>query len=266
MRPSRRWASAVGLSGAAIVVVCFAVAVPVFAYASRSTHTVTLPPGGRSGPTFGSSTATCPAGQRVLFGGYRYGVAGMRRTASNHWTVDSFNLPTPPPSTGQSLHVTSIAYCGHGALASKATNTRVIYKSGSVIAQCPPGAVVVGGGFATTPHSVVLPTQLERVAADRWRVSAVLFHGFTKHTALTAIAYCQPGPAPKLVSTTRSSDGTARATCPVGKKLTVGGMVTQSSPGSAWIVETLRAETQSTWSVTGVRPSGGTLTALAYCR
>jgi hypothetical protein len=88
--------------------------------------------------TFGSSTATCPTGQRVLFGGFENAEAGMRRTANNRRTVDLWNLG------------------------------------------------------------------LERVAAYRWRVSAYLPTAFTGDTvvALTSIAYCAPGPAPRLVSRT----------------------------------------------------------------
>ena len=91
-----------------------------------------------------------------------------------------------------------------------------------------------------------------------------------RHTvvALTSIAYCGPGPAPKLVSRTIDAvaGGTARATCPVGTKLAFGGAIvpTGSGPGYPYL-QTLRAETRSTWSVGG-NAGGGNLTALAYCR
>ena len=263
-----------GLLGSGVLglCVCVALAVPVFAFASQSSQTVTLHSGGYSQPGFASSTATCPAGQHVLFGGYQYGYAGMRRTSSNQWTVDGWIPGSPPPGPTAKLPLTSYAYCGPGALASKATNTKVIRKFGSVTAQCPVGSVVVAGGFATTPHTAYVVTQLERVAANSWRVSAghTTAYGIS-HTALTAIAYCQPGPAPKLVSSTRSSSGTARATCPAGTSLVFGGMVTKGSTsnpqGVAAAVWILRAETTNRWSAGGgVFSNDGSLTALAYCR
>ena len=100
-----------GLFIAVVVLVCVAIGVPALAYTSRSTHTYVIRSG--KGPAFGSSTATCPTGQHVLFGGFSNGVAGMRRTASNRLTVDGYNLG------GQPLWLTSFAYCGHGPVSTK---------------------------------------------------------------------------------------------------------------------------------------------------
>jgi hypothetical protein len=250
---------------------CVVVAAPVYAFASRRTHVAIVPPADTIATTaFGSSTATCPTGQHVLFGGFDGGEAGMRRTANDRWTVDTFNLPVPDVSPS-SISVSSMAYCGYGPVASKATSTvEIRYRSpspasGAATARCPAGTVVVAGGFASTPHSVVFATGLERVAADLWRVSARLLFG--THTALTSIAYCGPGPAPKLVSRTIKTiiGGTARATCPVGTTLAFGGGVTKASGSNFTFLRTLRADTRSTWSVGGYT-GGGKLTALAYCR
>ena len=71
---------------------CVVVAAPVYAFVSRRTHVSAVPPSAEEAVTFGSSTATCPAGQHVLFGGFDGGEAGMRRTADNRWTVYSFTV------------------------------------------------------------------------------------------------------------------------------------------------------------------------------
>ena len=251
---------------------CVVVAAPVSAFVSRRTHVTNVPVDGPV--TFGSSTATCPTGQHVLFGGFDGGYTGMRRTASNRWTVGAFNLGIPAASAPFSL--SSFVYCGYGPVPSKATSTVTIrYRSpgrasGSATARCPAGTVVVAGGFATTPHSVAFVTGLERIAPDLWRVSAYLPIAFTGHTvvALTSIAYCGPGPAPKLVSQTIDavSGGTARATCRVGTTLVFGGAIVKGSAFETTFLKTLRAETRSIWSVGGVAGQGGKLTALAYCR
>jgi hypothetical protein len=173
------------------------------------------------------------------------------------------------PDTTDSMPPTalySMAYCGYGPVASKATSTVVVrnrgYETyGSATARCPAGTVVVAGGFATTPDTVVLVTGLERVAADLWRVSAYLVNN--PHAALTSIAYCGPGPAPKLVSKTMKNyvSGPVRATCPVGRHLVFGGAIVK---GADSYLTTLRAKNQSTWTVGAI--DGPELTALAYCR
>jgi hypothetical protein len=266
------------LSAAVAVLACVVVAAPVSAFVSRATHITIvpdtivpdLPPPtyGSYWVNFGSSTATCPTGQHVLFGGFKWGMSGMRRTASNRWTVYGWNFSIFLEGANNSpLSMSSRAYCGYGPVPSKATSTVVIRyrsdrESGSATARCPEGTVVVAGGFATTPNTVVAVTGLERVAADLWRVSAYIPVDITRHAALTSIAYCGPGPAPKLVSRTirTLTDGPAFATCPVGKHLAFGGAIVKGSNPS---LETLRARTQRTWSVGGY---GEKLTALAYCR
>jgi len=225
----------------------------------------------------------------VRFGGFDLSqkettgfATGMRRTASNAWTVDAYNLGRIVLNEGfqpSPIGVSSFVYCGFGPVPSKATSTVELRyprrSSGSVTARCPAGTVVVAGGFASTPQSTVEVTDLERVAADLWRVSGylTLLSADDGHAvvALTSIAYCGPGPAPKLVSRTidssaRNGGGTARATCPIGTKLAFGGaIVPTGSQTDFTYLETLRAETRSRWSVGG-NVGGGTLTALAYCR
>jgi len=251
-----------GLFISAVALACVAVAVPALAYTTRATHTYVIRSG--KGPVFGSSTATCPKGQVVLFGGFSNGVAGMRRTASNQLTVDGYNLG------GQPLWLTSFAYCGHGPVSTKATNTVKVSSFGTATATCPAGKVVVAGGFAATPKSVIAVTRLERVGVNRLRVSAYLRYHITKRTLLTAIAFCGAGPAPKLVFHTETlgkSGGSSQATCPAGTKLTFGG-VTAKGSGYPPLVFAMVAVGQDTWRVRDSTDKRGssTLTSLAYCR
>ena len=251
-----------GLFITVVVLVCVAVGLPALAYTSRGTHTYVIRSG--NGPQFGSSTATCPRGQVVLFGGYSNGVAGMRRTASNRLTVDGYNLG------GQPLWLTSFAYCGRGPVSTQATGTVKISSFGTATATCPRGKVVVAGGFAATPHTVIALTRLERVAANRLQVSAYLRYGISKHSSLTAIAFCGAGPAPKLVSQTLNAPktgGTVEAACPAGKKLTFGGVIA-TAPGYHPLVFSMAAIDQQTWRVreSTDKRTTATLTSLAYCR
>src|SRR5689334_3071576 len=162
--PDHRGVRRVGLSALAGALACVVIAAPVFAFASRSTRTITVPSG--KGPVYRSSTATCPAGQHVQFGGYKNGVAGMHRGGTNHWTVDGFNLG------GKKLLLTSFAYCAHGAVPTEARGSTTITAAGSATARCPAGKVAVAAGFVASPHSVLAVTRLERVAANAVRVSA----------------------------------------------------------------------------------------------
>jgi hypothetical protein len=210
------------------------------------------------------------------FGGFDGGFMGgqgMHRTANNRWTTDAFNILASlyPPFRST---LASFVYCGYGPVPSKATSTVELGDKAvrGATARCLAGTVVVGGGFAISPHTQVSVRALERVAADRWRVLASPL--WISHTELTAIAYCGPGPAPKLVSRTidtqgplpRTMSGTARATCPVGTTLAFGGAIVTATGSQVIFLETLRAETRSRWSVGGRGGFGGRLTALAYCR
>jgi hypothetical protein len=251
-----------GLFVTVVVFVCVAVGLPALAYTSRAAHTYVIRSG--KGPQFGSSSATCPRGQVVLFGGYSNGVAGMRRTASNRLTVDGYNLG------GQPLWLTAFAYCGHGPAPTQATGTVRISSFGTATATCPRGKVVVAGGFAASPHTVIALTRLERVAANRLRVSAYLRYGISKRSLLTAIAFCGPGPAPKLAPQTLNAPkagGTVEATCPAGTKLTFGGVIA-TAPGYHPLVFSMAALSQTTWRVreSTDKRTTATLTSLAYCR
>jgi len=255
----RRWGRRSLVSAAAGVALCVVIAVPVWGYASQSARTITVKSGPK--PVFKSATTRCPRGQHVLFGGYKNGVAGMRRTADDLWTVDGFNLGGAP------LKLTSYAYCGRGSVSSRHTKRVVVTSYGTATAKCPAGKVVVAGGFATSPNSVFAVQRLVRIGTDRWQVSGYLRYGITKRTELTAIAYCGKGPAPKAVSQSiqlSSDGGRTKAACPSGKRLLFGGMVARASKPRTVLVFLMRVEDTNSWAV--ANSTAGRLTAIAYCR
>jgi hypothetical protein len=264
------------VAAAGVVALCVAVAVPASAYTTRRVHTVVLPHFAR-GYNDASPTGTCPRTEHVQFGGFvtrgSAAVRGLRRTADNRWTVDGIML-----SSNKVLQfdgsVTAIAYCGSGPVPRKVTHSERMGESGAVTATCPAGTVVVGGGFATSPHSFVAIKDLERFGADRWRVFAERFYG-RRRTILTAIAYCGAGPAPSLADSRAALRGnrpTTVATCPAGRSLVFGGVritTAHPKPGSTDLAAAtvLKAPTATSWRVAGLSGGGvGRLTALAYCR
>jgi hypothetical protein len=234
-------------------------AVPAWTYSTRSTRTVTVP--GGTNTSYGSATARCPKGEHVLFGGYRNGVAGMRRTADDEWTVDGFN------TGGHAMRLTAYAYCGKGSVASRHTNSVVVTSAGTATVKCPRGKVVGAGGFATSGNTVFAVTRLQRSASNRWQVSGYLRYGLTKRTTLTAIAYCSQGPAPKAVSRTvklTSDGGRTKAACPAGKRLAFGGVVIRAAKPRTGLVFLMRVEDTQSWAV--ANSTAGQLTSIAYCR
>jgi hypothetical protein len=270
------------VSGAAIVLVCVALAAPVFAFAARATQTVIV-----RKDSSGSATATCPKGEHVSFGGLiaqfvpppnapgRPAVfpEGMRRTAPNRWTVIGESA-----AIGTGSRLTSIAYCDRGSVPAAAAKTVSLaaHHTASVTATCPAGTVVVGGGFKSgaSPQHQELLSQLQATSSTQWRVTMRNIAKFP--TTLTALAYCSAGPAPTLHSATAAlpgeKGGTARASCPNGTALVFGGLLAVS-PGSgvdSADIEPFSFSAPSTkqWVVGGYNAGAraGSLEALAYCR
>jgi hypothetical protein len=254
-----------------IVVVCLALATPVFAFASRSVHDVVVPTRGAA-----ASTAACPKGEHVGFGGmagdirvtfpqFRVVPEGMRVTANNKWTV--YGKGYSP-----SGRLRSVAYCVRGSV-----GPRVVSKSaavgrrtvGTVIATCPPGTVVVAGGYnaGTGVRNQEALRRFERVGTRQWLVT-MRVDGLS--TTVTAYAYCSSGAAPRLASSTvkltRFGNVSARASCPKGTSLVGGGLTTSSLYGS-FDVSSLTASTSTQWVVkAGNAGNSGSFTAEAYCR
>jgi hypothetical protein len=266
----------------AIVAVCVAVASPISALTSANTHDVKV-----HRWAAGASTAQCPQGEHVSFGGviaqYRTPATGgqyvlptgMRRTADDKLTVFGFNNTRAVEG-----HLTGYAYCDPGPV-SKAVERTEPYGDGgaNAIATCPAGTVVVGGGFDThsTPRHHALVDRLERVSARQWRVASTALTAESE--TLTAIAYCAAGPAPKLstatVKVSPHSAGTARAKCPSGTSLVFGGVLAprtgfpyQAAHSAQVDAFGWTATSGAEWVVTAfnVGSRTGDLSALAYCR
>ena len=107
----------------------------------------------------------------------------MRRTANDRWSVYGKN-----ESDLVGSRLTSIAYCDHGAVPRVASKTASLpgLRSGSVIATCPPGTFVVGGGFnsGATPKHLAALAHLNRLSPTQWIVTMInLFPAATTITA-----------------------------------------------------------------------------------
>jgi hypothetical protein len=151
----------------------------------------------------GEATARCPAGTRVIGGGFgnpTVRVTGdyendnrilpyiSRKAGPRSWTVEAANFG------GADGTLVAYAYCQDvPSLRTKRTTATFTappdeVRQGSTVARCPRGQRVVSGGFkvvALDPHVVAS----RKVGARRWKASAsVPSPGQTK---LTAYAYCR---------------------------------------------------------------------------
>ncbi len=283
-------------AGVALVV---ALAVPAFAYSAAATHTVSVGP--RASAT---STATCPAGKRVVFGGIAGKVTlpvftanivfpqDMHMDATGaKWVVRGFNGWFT--GAGQ---LTSRAYCSVAAKPSVVAvtapvgpRTSGLGKIGTATATCPAGKVLVAGGFGTptaaanpagptTPRSLV--TAAHRVTGNTRAWKVTILNVINTPTTVTARAYCAAGPAPteKITTVAVPPNGpaltSASATCPAPKRLLFGGFVGTYGAGLGFTnpgvtMFGLRAESTTKWTVAAWNSSGftaGTIKSIAYCR
>jgi len=274
----------VGLASGAIVVVCVALAVPAFGFASRSTHTVVV-----SELKNGAATATCPRGEHVSFGGVigefkpppkttghpALYPTSMRRTAPNRWTVTGQS-----ETIGTGSHLSAVAYCDPGTVPRRASNTVRLpgNDAKTAIATCPPGTVVVGGGYSSGSSfpNVEYLGQLDLNSSTQLAVTMVNL--VKAATIVTAIAYCAAGVAPTEHTTTLTlagrKGGTARVRCPTGTSLVFGGVLVSPPSGSsvkdfsAVVPFSWTAQSTTQWVVSGYNlgSNSGTLAAVTYCR
>lgn len=257
-----------------------AIATPVYAFIAKRSHTVVVPKLHQ-----GASTTVCPAGEHVSSGGaigqFHAPVGsgpimfpeGMRRTAANKWTVYGWNNA---PLTGSRL--TAVAYCDHGAVPTVAEQTVSLpgQRVATAVATCPPGRVVVGGGYnsASSAGHLEIVIRLGLLSARQWVVSMGNFRSAA--TRLTAIAYCgqgvEPTEAAAAVTLGAHKGGTARVSCPSGTSILFGGLVTSSPTAGKKFADlapfSWSAASTKQWVVTGYNAGNlaGTLLALAYCR
>src|SRR5262245_38049035 len=248
------------------------VAVPGYAFVSRSVHSV-LMPANQETVVERSVTASCPSSEGASFGGFGSALAsirGMHRTADNHWTVDGLREPFEY-GYWRPGKITAIAHCRSGAVPFRVARAKRIRHDGSVTATCPVGTVLLAGGFTASRGTIMAINGLERVVPRQWRVSITAVRGSTK---LTSIAYCGRGTSPTLVRRHVALDHavrTTRATCPAGESLIFGGVIattpTSALGSHAYVTRMKAGASMHRWTVSaGTFGTEGDLTALAYCR
>jgi hypothetical protein len=143
-----------------------------------------------------TATANCPRGNRLLAGGFQRTNFVTRggnyvtesRAASDHaWQVSGSAFG----SFGGEL--TAIAYClkSGGPLVSEVASQVDLPLDTSTTATtpaCPPGSVMVGGGFSTSPSGPALVSSAYFAGNGSW--SATAFNRFGPDATLSAHGYC----------------------------------------------------------------------------
>ena len=274
--PARRLSAS---ATAVLALVCVALAAPAFAFASKSTRGVVVPK-----LLSRSVTATCPKGEHVSFGGVVAQFAspphsgpivlpeGMRRTAPGRWTVTGTSASDV---TGSRL--TAEAYCDRGPVSATVSNSVKVagFRSGSAIATCPAGTIVVGGGYSAgaSKKNQEIVARLAAVSPRQW--AATVFNISAAATTLTALAYCAKH-APVLgyvtaVTLAAHKGGTARVSCAKGTSLVFGGLYANSPTVGKKVAAiapfSWTAASRTQWVVTAYNAGdvAGSIDALAYC-
>ncbi len=174
--------------------------------ASQSvSSSTTLPPAGMT-LVIKSATATCPAGKRIVFGGFQAEQrpdgdpdnpvvfpVSAKRDGPRSWTVRGWNLSDGPEDAGK---LRSIAYCGNVGTTKAVSDTKAIepLTAASVKARCPRGTELAYGGYkasASESAGVSVVTGLERLDSRTFRVTAAAPLLTSASPPVTAIAYCR---------------------------------------------------------------------------
>jgi len=267
------------LTSGAIVIVCVALANPVFAFAAKVTNGVVVPK-----LQTRSVSATCPKGEHVTFGGVvaqfvappHSGAIvlpeGGRRTAPDRWTVTGTSASAV---TGSRL--AAVAYCDRGSVPAIASKSVAVpgLAEGSATATCPAGTIVVGGGFnagASSDHQELV-LRLDALSSRQWIVTVLNIASAS--TTLTSLAYCATRVAPVEHATTVNlsahKGATARVSCPKGTSIVFGGLLANSpvvGHKAARIAPfSWTAASTTQWVVTAYNAgdASGSVDAFAYC-
>ena len=206
-------------------------------------HTVSAPDGSVSGGV--TTTASCPANEALLSGGYSVQASGQARALANilsypsagaTWTA---NVTLLPGDGGAPTHLpvalTVYAYC---LKANFPANTQIIQYSvtpaddgnlHAFSASCPAGAALTGGGASGAVVGVGTP------ANGAWQGQA--FSSLGSGTSAPAVVYAvcannlasgaQPSATQQAANGATSAD--AATSCPAGQLL-VGGAGTSDGP------------------------------------
>ncbi len=235
-------------------------------------------------------TAECPAGERVEVGGFRSTVntpsgilvEDLRFKGTRRWRASFDGLGDAAPAA-------AIAYCGKTSRVTKETATETApggprLRRGEEIpleatAKCPRGKTVQLGGFAVFdegaappprggPVSGFLPASMRTVSDRKWRVSGIA--GFPG-VKLTAVAGCADLPAPTAVTHKEPIEGggsktTAKAKCPRGEAVVMGGFKQTPYNGGGPYIRGLTRPDSRVWVATAWEfDEPASLTAIAYC-
>ncbi|MFN8160121.1 MAG: hypothetical protein U0R52_03640 [Solirubrobacterales bacterium] len=248
---------------------------------------------------FGDVTASCSHGQHVNFGGFKLDYSlpldfklwpasmGPLGKDTNKWST----VAASPTIKGGKL--TSIAYCQGGAEPTVVRKRKIVLESAAndafqnVSVTCPKGRNVIGGGWAArTSNPLNFDPEnsqnrlnimgLQRTSSRTWQVTVV--NQTTKSHAVTAIALCGKGAAPKTsVATERVplyATKTATATCPGDSEVVFGGFrgdFDNLSGRNDFILSFYRSSKKAITvrgAQNGIPPNdkAGKLQAFAYCR
>lgn len=151
----------------------------------------------------GATTATCPAGTKVVSGGFDnpdFRVTGdyandnrlvpyiSRRSGPRKWTVEAANYG------GADGTLVAYAYCLDVPSPRTKRDTATFaapldgVRLGSAVARCPRGQRAVSGGFKLTGLEPLMVAS-RKVGSRRWKASASV--GYPGQATLTAYAYCE---------------------------------------------------------------------------
>jgi hypothetical protein len=141
--------------------------------------------------------------------------------------------------------------------------------SGAAVVTCPPGRTVRSGGFSVAldgaGEPTALPSALELIAPNQWRVSA---DALGDSGSVTAIALCGKGrPVSSGQATVVYQDSfphTATAVCPAGKTAAFGGYRETGETTAHYESGFVRSGSNA-WAVTAFPFEPGEITAIAYC-
>jgi hypothetical protein len=268
-----------------VILACGILAVPAYAFVSRSTKAIVIPKGSTA-----SITAKCPAGEHVSFGGVMSQFTGPITSTNPNarlvFTTGVHRLGTNPAAVAVTAvnpraagaHFTAVGYCDRGSVPTVESKTVRLGAFGIAVAEanCPAGTVGVGGGYASGsgPHNVEYLLALGMITDTQLGVAVA---NLTKvPTTVTALVYCSSVTAPTEFDKTVSVGGhklvSAEVTCPAGTKLAWGGLAASVPSGtppniSAVIPLSWYAPTATQWKVTAYNlgTKAGSITAAAYC-
>lgn len=198
----------------------------------------------------GSVTASCPAGEQMLSGGYGVdafesaNIMSSYPSGPNAWTVSTLNNASPSWIVLSASVNCLRANVSVGARIVRKTVNISYEAAQSATAQCPPGAVVTGGGYKTTGFVDASVPQ-----ASGWHV--VAREGSKAEVfALCATNHISAAPStssPFAIPHCFGCYGSGKARCGTGQMLTGGGF--RITDGNNRFLDNGAASDFSSWSV-----------------